>query len=86
MEIKDMVSHYLAENDTPETSIATLWDTLKVVVRGQFIAIAARQNALRRDKRQQLEDDIRALEETHRQSGSLAVRNSSPSNENSYAL
>ncbi|KAJ1197663.1 hypothetical protein NDU88_001519 [Pleurodeles waltl] len=62
------------ENDTPETSIATLCETLKVVVRGQFIAIAARQNALSRDKRQQLEDDIQALEETHRQSGSLAVR------------
>ncbi|KAJ1209461.1 hypothetical protein NDU88_004839 [Pleurodeles waltl] len=71
---KDTASHFLAENDTPETSIATLWENLKVVVRGQFIAIAARQNALRRDKRQQLEDDIRALEETHRQSGSLAVR------------
>ncbi|KAJ1175287.1 hypothetical protein NDU88_000575 [Pleurodeles waltl] len=73
-EIKDTVSHFLAENDTPDTSIVTFWETLKVVVRGQFIAIAGRQNALRRDKRQQLEDDIRALEETHGQSGSLAVR------------
>ncbi|KAJ1154816.1 hypothetical protein NDU88_007559 [Pleurodeles waltl] len=43
------------------------------VVRGQFIAIAARQNAQCHDKRQQLEGDIWALEETHRQSGSLAV-------------
>ncbi|KAJ1155428.1 hypothetical protein NDU88_008158 [Pleurodeles waltl] len=74
MEIKDTVSHILAENDTPESSIATLWESLKVVIRGQFIAIAARQNALRCDKRQQLEDDMQALEETHRQSGSLAVR------------
>ncbi|KAJ1192202.1 hypothetical protein NDU88_001514 [Pleurodeles waltl] len=52
--------------------IATLWETLKVVVRGQIIVIAARQNTVRCDKRQQLEDDIQALEETHRQS--LAVR------------
>ncbi|KAJ1217494.1 hypothetical protein NDU88_005088 [Pleurodeles waltl] len=62
----------LTLNDTPETNFATLWDTLKAVVRGQFIA--ARQNALRHDKRQQLEVDIGALEETHRQCGSLAVR------------
>ncbi|KAJ1190986.1 hypothetical protein NDU88_000303 [Pleurodeles waltl] len=71
---RDTVSHLLVVNDTPETSIATLWDTIKPVVRGQFIAIAARQNALHHDKRQQLEGDIRALEETHRQSGFLAVR------------
>ncbi|KAJ1217157.1 hypothetical protein NDU88_004752 [Pleurodeles waltl] len=49
-------------------------ETLKEVVRGQFIAIAARQNAVRRDKHQQLEDDTQALEVTHRQTGSLAVR------------
>ncbi|KAJ1145073.1 hypothetical protein NDU88_011365 [Pleurodeles waltl] len=61
-------------NDTPEINIATLWETLKAVVRSQFIAIAARQNALRHDKRQQLEGGIRALEEAHRQTGSLAVR------------
>ncbi|KAJ1083081.1 hypothetical protein NDU88_003241 [Pleurodeles waltl] len=44
------------------------------LIRGQFIAIAPRQNALRHAKHRQLAGDIRALEETHRQSGSLAVR------------
>ncbi|KAJ1207750.1 hypothetical protein NDU88_003140 [Pleurodeles waltl] len=57
-QIRDTVSHFLAVNDTPETNIATVWETLKAVVRGQFKAIAARQNALRRDKRQQLEGEI----------------------------
>ncbi|KAJ1083844.1 hypothetical protein NDU88_003999 [Pleurodeles waltl] len=73
-EIRNAVSHFLSVNDVPETNIATLWETIKAVVRSQFIAIAARQNALRHARHQQLEGDIRALEETHRQSGSLAVR------------
>ncbi|KAJ1188230.1 hypothetical protein NDU88_004993 [Pleurodeles waltl] len=66
-----MGSHFLTMNDTPTTNIVTLWETLKAVIRGQFIAIAARQNAV---KRQQLEDDIQALEVTHRQTGCLVVR------------
>ncbi|KAJ1125456.1 hypothetical protein NDU88_003888 [Pleurodeles waltl] len=69
-----MISHFLTLNDTPTTNIVTLWETLKALVRGQFIAITARQNAVHRDKRQQLEDEIQALEVTHRQTGSLAVR------------
>ncbi|KAJ1126968.1 hypothetical protein NDU88_005374 [Pleurodeles waltl] len=73
-EIRDTISYFLTVNDTPTTNIAIIWEMLKAVIRCQFIAIAARQNAARRNKRQQLEDDIRALEVTHRQTGSLAVR------------
>ncbi|KAJ1167781.1 hypothetical protein NDU88_008170 [Pleurodeles waltl] len=73
-EIRDTIIHFLPINDTPTTNIVTLWETFKAVVRGQFISIAARQNAVRRNNRQQLEDDIRALDVTHRQTGSLAVR------------
>ncbi|KAJ1219164.1 hypothetical protein NDU88_006735 [Pleurodeles waltl] len=71
-EIRDAVSHFLAVNDIPETNMATLWETLKALIQGQLIA--ARQNVLRHAKHQQLDGDIRPLEETHRQSRSLAVR------------
>ncbi|KAJ1117428.1 hypothetical protein NDU88_005628 [Pleurodeles waltl] len=65
-EIRDTISHFLTMNDTPTINIATLWETLKAVVRGQFIVIAERQNAIRCDEHQQLEDDMRALEVTLR--------------------
>ncbi|KAJ1186890.1 hypothetical protein NDU88_003670 [Pleurodeles waltl] len=69
-----MVSHFLTVNNTPTTNIATLWETVKVVVRGQFIAIAVRRSAVCCDRRQQQEGDILVLEVIHRQTGSLAVR------------
>ncbi|KAJ1186039.1 hypothetical protein NDU88_002824 [Pleurodeles waltl] len=58
----------------PEVGVSVLWEALKAVVRGQFIAIAARLNRARRMKRQQLEDDIRSLEASHGRSGSLVMR------------
>ncbi|KAJ1089313.1 hypothetical protein NDU88_002464 [Pleurodeles waltl] len=73
-EIRDTVSHFLTMKDTPTPNIATLWETLKAVVRGQFMAIAARHNALRHNEHKQLENGIQALAVTHRQTGSLAVR------------
>ncbi|KAJ1083195.1 hypothetical protein NDU88_003355 [Pleurodeles waltl] len=57
-----------------ENRVATLWETVKAVIRGHFIGIAARFNKAWRTKRQQLEDDIRLLEATHGRSGSLAMQ------------
>ncbi|KAJ1091896.1 hypothetical protein NDU88_005010 [Pleurodeles waltl] len=58
----------------PTTSITTLWETLEVVARGHRIAIAARLNTARCEKRQRLEDEIRVMEATHSRTGSLAVK------------
>ncbi|KAJ1119870.1 hypothetical protein NDU88_008054 [Pleurodeles waltl] len=68
------ITQYLEANDTPEVRAATLWEALKAVIRGQFIAMAARLNNARWTKWQQLEDEIRTLEATHSQSGSLATQ------------
>ncbi|KAJ1107800.1 hypothetical protein NDU88_005189 [Pleurodeles waltl] len=72
-EIGATIAHFLATNDTPTTSIMTLWEALKTVIRDQVIAIAARLNIIRCEKRQQLEVDIRALEATNSRTGSLAL-------------
>ncbi|KAJ1191235.1 hypothetical protein NDU88_000551 [Pleurodeles waltl] len=74
-EIEVTIRQYLEANDTPEVSVAILWEALKAVVRGQFIVIAARLYKAQRTKRQQLEDDnIRTMEATHGRSGLLATQ------------
>ncbi|KAJ1208912.1 hypothetical protein NDU88_004294 [Pleurodeles waltl] len=73
-EIEDTIKRYLDTNDSPEVSVATLWETLKAVIRRQFIVIAARLNRARWEKCHQLEDDIRSLKVTHGRTGSLVVR------------
>ncbi|KAJ1110451.1 hypothetical protein NDU88_007802 [Pleurodeles waltl] len=64
-----MIKSYLALNDIPETSEVGILEALKDLVRGQFIAIAARINALRTEKRHQLEARVKELEEKHRGPG-----------------
>ncbi|KAJ1080891.1 hypothetical protein NDU88_001080 [Pleurodeles waltl] len=44
-------------------------EALKAVVRGQFIAIAAHANALRKEKCHQLEVRVKQLEKRHRGAG-----------------
>ncbi|KAJ1189825.1 hypothetical protein NDU88_006567 [Pleurodeles waltl] len=73
-EIEATITQFLEPNDAPEVTVATLWEALKAVVRGQFTAIAARVNKARQTKRQQLEDDIRTLEATYGRSVSLVMR------------
>ncbi|KAJ1117584.1 hypothetical protein NDU88_005782 [Pleurodeles waltl] len=72
-EIKATISHFLIINDTPMTNITTFWETFKAVIRGQFIAMAARLNVACHNTRQQLGDDIKALEVAIRQAGSLTA-------------
>ena len=40
-EIKKEIKKYLEKNDNEDTTMQNLWDTAKVVLRGQFIAIQA---------------------------------------------
>ncbi|KAJ1092472.1 hypothetical protein NDU88_005582 [Pleurodeles waltl] len=71
-ETEDTIKHYLDTNDTPEVSVATLWESLKAVIRGQ--SIATRLNKARQEKCQQLEDDITSLAVTQGRTASLVVR------------
>ncbi|KAJ1109633.1 hypothetical protein NDU88_006993 [Pleurodeles waltl] len=74
VEIRDTISHFLTTHDIPTNNITTVWETFKAVIIGQFLTIAARLNVTCCNKRQQLEDNIRALEVAHSQTGSLAMR------------
>ena len=40
-EIKREIKKYLETNDNEDTTIQNLWDTIKTVLRGMFIAIQA---------------------------------------------
>ncbi|KAJ1130094.1 hypothetical protein NDU88_008450 [Pleurodeles waltl] len=70
----DTIKCYLSINDTSETSLAVVWEALKAVVRGQFIAIAARANTLRKEKRRQLEARIKEMEGQHSVTGAKEVK------------
>ncbi|KAJ1211005.1 hypothetical protein NDU88_006367 [Pleurodeles waltl] len=73
VQIKRTMETYMEVNDTLETPVALLWDTLKAVSRGQFIAISACFNKSRRDQGKKLEDRVRELESSHRSTGSMAL-------------
>ncbi|KAJ1179099.1 hypothetical protein NDU88_004335 [Pleurodeles waltl] len=73
MEIVTAIRTYLDLNDTLDTPIALLWVTIKEVIRGTFVAISAHHNKDRKDKRQQLEGQVRVLKEQHKRTGSNHV-------------
>ncbi|KAJ1109113.1 hypothetical protein NDU88_006478 [Pleurodeles waltl] len=67
------IRHYLEQNDDGKTSIGTLWEALKAVVRGEVISLAAKENRVRRDKRETLERRVAALERSHKSTGAPRV-------------
>ncbi|KAJ1097865.1 hypothetical protein NDU88_002981 [Pleurodeles waltl] len=73
-EIRNTIPAYLTINNNPHTSMALVWDILKAVVRGAFIEAATKQNKDRQDKRTTLDGQVRALENTHRQTSSHNIR------------
>ncbi|KAJ1187562.1 hypothetical protein NDU88_004337 [Pleurodeles waltl] len=69
-----MIKSYLALNDKQRTSVVGVWEALKAVVKGHFIALAARASALRKGKRHQFEVRVKELEERQREVGAGKVR------------
>lgn len=57
---------FLSVNDTQDTSIVSLWETLKLVARGGFIAISSADNKMSREKREELSKQVLELEGTHK--------------------
>lgn len=72
-QISKALQDYLSVNDNSKTQIATLWDALKAVVRGEFIAITASDNKIRSEKREQLTHQTQELERIHQRTGAPRV-------------
>ena len=64
--IQGALEDYLLSNATPGVPQETIWEALKVVVRGHIIALSAADNTLRREKRSELERAVGALEDAHK--------------------
>ena len=60
--ISKAIDDFLIINNTENTSPSLLWETLKVVVRGEIISYCARQNKLKRAKQEHLLESIRKLD------------------------
>ncbi|KAJ1214794.1 hypothetical protein NDU88_002405 [Pleurodeles waltl] len=61
-------------------SIDTLrWETLKAVIRGEFIAISAEDNKIWQEKRAQLQQQVTELKRIHKRTGAPQVKLSAAS-------
>ena len=60
--ISEVIDDFLVTNNSSSISPSLLWETLKVVVRGEIISYSARQNKLRRQKQEQIMESITELD------------------------
>ncbi|KAJ1208095.1 hypothetical protein NDU88_003485 [Pleurodeles waltl] len=72
-QITKAIATFLEFNDTADTPISLLWNTLKVVIGGEFIMISALDNKIRREKRAQLHQQVTELERIHKWTGAPRV-------------
>lgn len=70
------ISDFLQSNDTGEVSDSILWETFKVVVRGQVISYQSSCKRARLRRLSEIESELSALEESYRNSKSEDTLNS----------
>ncbi|KAJ1149172.1 hypothetical protein NDU88_001989 [Pleurodeles waltl] len=67
-QIQKAIFSFLDINDTADIPISLLWETLKAVIRGEFIVIPAADKT-RRQKRAQLQLEVTELQRIHKRTG-----------------
>lgn len=66
LEVKEKIVQYFKENDNGEVSEFTVWEAMKAVLRGQLIAIGAREKRGKQLIIEQLKKEIQELERQHK--------------------
>ncbi|KAJ1189301.1 hypothetical protein NDU88_006049 [Pleurodeles waltl] len=64
--LKKVIVPYLQTNDTGDTSLASVWEALKLVIRGELIEISAEDNRHGKVNRAALEKEVVDLETVHK--------------------
>lgn len=67
------IEEYFLHNDNSDTSLSTQWEAMKAVIRGEIIAISTADNIRRRQKRDELSQSVRELEQMHQRTGAPRI-------------
>lgn len=67
------ILRYIKENDNGETSLPILWDAAKAVLRGRIIAVASAKKRQRQKKLQELQDNLKLLEDRHARNNDMQI-------------
>lgn len=64
--IRTRIQQYFTENSSPEISLISLWEAHKCVIRGELMALVAKNKRLQQERIQELLSSVKALETTHK--------------------
>lgn len=66
--VSDQISLFLETNDNGEVNDSTLWETLKVYIRGQIISFEARHKKVRSGRLKEIEEEIKVADQIYKNS------------------